>query len=225
MTKTAAFDIYGTLADTAGIAPALAKRGIANAAAFAARWRDKQLEYTFRRALMKCYAPFSECTKAALDFVIAEQNSALSDSDCAEILAEYAALPSFADAAPALSKLAAADVRLFAFSNGESAAVRAVLEHNNLAKYFRGIVSADDAKTFKPDLRIYAHFLQSAGASAADTWLVSGNSFDIIGARAAGWNAIWANRGAAIFDPWTEFAPSKIVKTLAELPPLFSSAA
>ena len=173
---------------------------------------------------MNRYAPFSECTKTALDFVLAERNIEFSDSDCAAIMAEYAALPAFADAAPALQTLAAAGIRMFAFSNGETSAVRAVLQNSGLIKYFADIVSVEDAKSFKPAPKVYAHFLQRADSSPANTWLISGNPFDIIGARASGWNAFWVNRGASTFDPWPEFAPSAIVKSLSELPQLFAPA-
>lgn len=218
MTPVLAFDIYGTLADTSGIARALSARGVADAAAFAARWRDKQLEYTFRRALMRRYAPFSECTKNALDFVCAERKTALSESARAELMSEYAKLPAFADAAPALSLLAKTEARLFAFSNGESAAVRRVLSHNSLAGFFADIVSVEEIRTFKPDPKVYAHFLHRAESSAENTWLVSGNPFDIIGARESGWKTAWVNRGAAVFDPWTQSAPSATISSLAELP-------
>ncbi|MGI9297439.1 MAG: haloacid dehalogenase type II [Gammaproteobacteria bacterium] len=223
MTPVLAFDVYGTLIDTSGIARSLSARGISDAAAFAARWRDKQLEYTFRRALMRRYAPFSECTKTALDFVCAERAAELSDSDRKDLMAEYAVLPAFADAAPALSVLAESDARMFAFSNGEDAAVRRVLKHNRLAEYFADIVSVEDARSFKPDPQVYAHFLRRAGAAAEHTWLVSGNPFDIIGARESGWKTAWVNRGAALFDPWPQSSPSAVVASLAELPQLISA--
>ena len=221
MTPTLAFDVYGTLVDTAGIGRALSARGIRDAAPFAARWRDKQLEYSFRRALMRRWIPFSECTKAALDFVCDERAANLSITARAELAAEYDALPAFADAAPALSALSA--FRLFAFSNGESEAVRRVLAHNRLEKFFAEIVSAEDARLFKPAPEVYAHFLHRAAAVPENTWLISGNPFDIVGARAAGWNAAWVNRAAAKFEPWPEFAPSAVVASLEALPPLLSS--
>jgi 2-haloacid dehalogenase len=63
MKITLAFDVYGTLVDPSGMAKHLAHDLGAKAAEFADCWREKQLEYSFRRGLMQNYADFSICTK------------------------------------------------------------------------------------------------------------------------------------------------------------------
>ena len=93
----------------------------------------------------------------------------------------------------------------------------ALLDHAGLAGYFDGVVSVHAVRSFKPNPGVYAHFLAAAGVTAADTWLVSGNPFDVIGARAAGWQAAWLRRDPAVpFDPW-ELTPTRVIETLAEL--------
>lgn len=53
------------------------------------------------------------------------------------------------------------------------------------------------------DPGVYRHFLSRAGAMPAETWLASGNPFDVIGARSAGFHAAWIRRSPeAAFDPW-----------------------
>ena len=215
MRPVLAFDVYGTLVDPAAMArsPHLPAD---NAAAFAARWREKQLEYAFRRALMRRYVSFSECTKAALDYVCAEKQAALSAASRAALLSEYETLPAFSDAAACLQHLSA--FRLFAFSNGEETAVQKVLAHNRLDGFFESIISVGEVRTFKPAPEVYAHFLRRAAAKKENTWLVSANPFDIAGASAAGWKTAWLRRGGATPDPWAEFAPEAVAKSLAELP-------
>lgn len=217
-----AFDVYGTLADTAGIARALSAH-TEDPALFAARWRDKQLEYTFRRALMRRYAPFSECTADALDAVCADLNSDISPAARANILLEYRRLPAFADARPALEALPRDSVA-YAFSNGEAAAVREVLGHAGLIDFFAGVVSVEDICLFKPAPEVYAHFLKIAGSEPNATWLISGNPFDIMGARAAGWNAAWVRRGKNVFGEWAEqdLRPTAVISSLGELPDLLA---
>ena len=56
MKITLAFDGYGTLADPSGMARHLAQDVGVKAADFADHWREKQLEYSFRRGLMDNYA-------------------------------------------------------------------------------------------------------------------------------------------------------------------------
>ena len=190
-----AFDVYGTLVDTAGVRRALAAEigelGLAAeigegelAAKLAARWREKQLEYSFRRALMRAYADFSICARDALVAVCAEVGIDLPPAARARLLAAHARLPLFADVRPALEALTRAEIPLFAFSNGARAAVREVLENGGAADFFADIVSADEIRDFKPSPAVYAHFLRRAQTQAESTWLVSSNPFDVTGARA-----------------------------------------
>jgi hypothetical protein len=62
MKITLAFGVYGTLVDPSGMATHLAHDLGARATEFADCWREKQLEYSFRRGLMHNYADFSICT-------------------------------------------------------------------------------------------------------------------------------------------------------------------
>ena len=111
-----AFDVYGTLADTAGIAAALSRyMDSPMAQTFAHKWREKQLEYTFRRALMRRYADFGICTRESLDFVCEAMQLNLDDSAKESVIAEYAQLPLFADAREALESLKKSGARMFAF--------------------------------------------------------------------------------------------------------------
>ena len=68
MATTLAFDIYGTLIDTQGINRKLFDIIGDQATEFSHRWREKQLEYSFRRGLMQRYQNFAICTSQALDY-------------------------------------------------------------------------------------------------------------------------------------------------------------
>ena len=221
MSITIAFDIYGTLADTGGVVRALAAycKDDEDAAAFAARWRDKQLEYTFRRTAMGYYADFGQCTAEALMFVCAERDIRLNDTQRQKLSAEYSKLPLFADAKPALDRLReSGNVRMFAFSNGKAAAVKEWLEFRGIGEYFADIISVDEVKKFKPSPQVYQHFLHRAKADAENTYLVSGNPFDIIGAQHTGIKGLWLNRTAkAVFDPWQNITPTKTITSLSAL--------
>ena len=66
MATTLAFDVYGTLINTHGVVSLLENMIGDNAHAFSTTWREKQLEYSFRRGLMQNYVLFSVCTEQAL---------------------------------------------------------------------------------------------------------------------------------------------------------------
>jgi hypothetical protein len=60
-----------------------------------------------------------------------------------------------------------------------------------------------DIKTFKPNSDLYAYPVNRGGRSREETWVVSANSFDAIGAKAAQVKAAWIRRNSeAVFDPW-----------------------
>jgi 2-haloacid dehalogenase len=59
MQTAIAFDVYGTLVDPLAMAEHLEGLVGDQSARFAELWRTKQLEYSFRRGLMRVYRPFS----------------------------------------------------------------------------------------------------------------------------------------------------------------------
>ncbi|WP_018948947.1 haloacid dehalogenase type II [Thioalkalivibrio sp. ALMg11] len=217
MGQTLAFDIYGTLIDTQRIAATL-EGWIGELAPVLARaWREKQLEYTFRRGLMGAYADFDACTEQALRYCCQMQGVTLSAGQEAELLERYRQLPAFTDAAPALDGLRADGHRLFAFSNGTAETVGGLLRHAGLEDRFEDIVSVDEIGCFKPDPRVYQHFLQRAGSKPQQTSLISGNPFDVIGAQAVGMRTVWLDRtGRGLFDPWGD-KPTATIRGLKEL--------
>jgi len=218
MMTTLAFDVYGTLIDTHGVISALQPLLGERAAAFSQSWRDKQLEYSFRRGLMQNYVSFADCTRQALLQTATVYRQSLSDAQIDTLLGVYRVLPAFADAASALPKLNAAGFRCFAFSNGNADAVETLLVSAGIREHFQGVVSVDDLKTFKPSPAVYAHFLRQSGTGGAEAWMISGNPFDVIGALSAGMRAAWVKRSPdAVFDPWG-IEPTVTVASLDQLP-------
>ena len=218
MPATLALDIYGTLIDPLAVKTALITHVGEEAGSFAETWRTKQLEYSFRRGLMGAYRNFTQVTRAALDFACETHGARVAEGDKIKLMNHYRALDAFPDVAPALAALKQKGVVLHAFSNGVADDITALLLHAGLNDRISSIISADEVQTFKPDPRFYAHFLESTGATAATTWLVSSNPFDVIGAAACGWRTVWVKRNPnAVFDPW-ECVPSAVISDLTELP-------
>ena len=213
---TIAFDVYGTLINTDGVESQLREWIGSQAELFSKTWRSKQLEYSFRRGLMRRYETFSVCTRHALDYCCAEYDVSFSSEQKDTLLQSYRSLPAFADVEESLGALQAEGHRLFAFSNGTSEAVEEILQTNGLRQCFEDVVSCDALKTFKPNPDVYHYFMREAG-EAKDTWLVSGNPFDVIGAVSAGMKSAWVKRSdRAVFDPWG-IEPTIAVASLSKL--------
>ncbi|WP_421867739.1 HAD-IA family hydrolase [Motiliproteus sp.] len=133
---TLAFDVYGTLIDTHGVVAQLQLLIGDQAQAFSNRWREKQLEYAFRRGLMQNYANFATCTSQALDYTCHEQGVTLSTEQKQQLLQIYKTLPAFDDVQQSLSELQTMGCRLFAFSNGTAEAVDQLLQSAGIRQFF-----------------------------------------------------------------------------------------
>lgn len=218
MTATLGFDVYGTLIDHHGMVDRLADLvGPDAAEPFSCDWREKQLEYSFRRALMANYQDFAVCTRQALQHTAERYGVELTPAVQDELLEGYRHLPAFPDAAPALAALRTRGLRLYAFSNGSVEAVEAVLSSAGLREHLLGVISVEDLRSYKPNPAVYAHFLRSTDSTGDRAWLISSNPFDVIGAISAGLRGAWVRRSPnAVFDPWG-IDPTVMVTILTDL--------
>ncbi|MDX2493549.1 MAG: haloacid dehalogenase type II [Desulfuromusa sp.] len=217
MTTTLAFDVYGTLIDTQGVSTALQKLVGNKAMDFSRAWRDKQLEYSFRRGLMQNYETFAVCTSQALDYTCAYYKTPLTADQKTDLLSIYRVLPAFKDVKEGLTQLKATGFRLYAFSNGAADALEMLLSSAGIRDFFLGVVSVDDLKSFKPNPGVYSHFLRKSKATGDRAWLISSNPFDVIGAISSGMKSAWVRRSPdAVFDPWG-IDPTITVNSLTEL--------
>jgi 2-haloacid dehalogenase len=212
-----ALDVYGTLVDTGGQVDRLRRVVGDRAPDFSDAWRQVQLEYTFRRGLMRDWVDFGVCTAQALDAVAGRFGVELTDDQRQELLDGYGRLPAYDDAEEALRRLSGSGVRTVAFTNGSAAAARGLLDHAGLLALLDDVVSVEPVRSFKPDPAVYAHLLEQLGLPAPRVALVSGNSFDVIGAAHVGLTTVWVRRrpGAAL-DPWG-VSPDRTVAALTEL--------
>ncbi len=217
MPITLAFDVYGTLIDTHDVVATLQEMVGDKAEEFSRTWRDKQLEYSFRRGLMQNYENFAVCTSNALDYTCIYHKAPLNKEQKNKLLGAYRVLPPFKDVKEGLARLKAANYHLYAFSNGSADAVEMLLSTAGIRDFFLGIVSVDDVKSYKPNPGVYSYFLRRSGASGGSAWLISSNPFDVIGAISTGMKAAWVQRSPeAIFDPWG-IEPTMTVSSLCDL--------
>jgi 2-haloacid dehalogenase len=166
---------------------------------------------------MNVYVDFSECTRNALDFTCLQLNAPLTLEEKNDLMHQYTILPAFPDVEASLMNLKTADCRLFAFSNGREADVSDLLQNAGILYFFEDVVSVDAIKTFKPNPAVYEYFLLKSKSSKTNSWLISSNPFDVIGALSTGMRSVWVRRDAkTIFDPW-EMEPTKIINELTEL--------
>jgi 2-haloacid dehalogenase len=217
-TRVLAFDVYGTLIDPFHMEEHLRAVFGERAKDATELWRSKQLEYTFRRALMRKYQNFDVCTAQALRFVCRQFGISIDEETLRSLSEKYLQLPAYPDVPGALAELEARGFRLVACSNGTETSVRALLERAGVLSRFKTVVSVDPLRTFKPDPAVYGHLVARVRAKKEMVWLISSNPFDVIGAKACGLRTAWVQRDSRkVFDPW-EFEPDLVVAGLEQLP-------
>lgn len=218
MPNAIGFDIYGTLVDPLDMNEHLRPLiGEKLADRFSELWRNKQIEYTFRRALMHRYEDFDLCTRQSLIYTAHALSVELSEADQEKLIEDYQNLRPFPDVIPGIKGMKKKGYRLVAFSNGVETTARVLLERAGVRPYLQGVISVDDLKTFKPDPEVYHYLAHRLDTTPSRTWLVSSNPFDVIGAKSAGLMAAWIKRKPDIqFDPW-DIEPDLVAPNLEAL--------
>ena len=151
------------------------------------------------------YKDFSYITIQSLKNALAENALSLSEEDLQAMLKAYDSLTIFPDVAKTCEKLRSTpDIHPVVFSNGTSTMLtNSVTKSPGLKDHsdvFKDIITVEEVEKFKPAFEVYRHLAEKVGVDPKDAkgleniWLVSGNPFDIVGARAFGLNAIWVNR-------------------------------
>jgi 2-haloacid dehalogenase len=218
MKFTLAFDVYGTLINTSGVIQSLEQLIGEKATIFMDTWRNKQLEYSFRRGLMNRYEDFSVCTRDSLEFCCKMLQTDLTEHQKEMLLEEYTVLPTFSDVATALEKLKEAGHSLFAFSNGSAKTITKLLINAKIIDQFDGIISVEGVDVFKPSPLVYDYFNKETHSTKSNSWLISSNPFDVIGAVSYGMRSAWIQRTPdSIFDPWG-IEPTITINKLTDLP-------
>lgn len=206
------FDAYGTLFDVGSAAKRCADVLGAKADALAAQWRTSQLHYTWLRSLMGRHADFWQVTGDALDFTM----DALGIADAAlkkRLMGLYLELSAYPDAAVALAALRRAKRPAAILSNGTPKMLAAAVRSAGLDALIDLILSVEEVGVYKPHPRVYQLAVDRLGIKSDRIGFISSNGWDVAGASAYGFNAIWVNRAGVK----TERLPAKPVAQITRL--------
>jgi 2-haloacid dehalogenase len=209
------FDAYGTLFDVHSVVVRAGMGIPGDLEALSQRWRQKQLEFTWLRALMDRYEDFWQITEAALRTALAQLHIEASESQVQQLLHAYLAPAPFPDANAALDALR--DSPRAILSNGSPAMLEAAVRNNGLESCFASIISVDRVKTYKPSPKVYQLGPEILHLPAEEILFVSSNAWDAAGAKAFGYRVCWCNRSGGEMDH-LGFAPDIIVSSLDQIP-------
>ena len=216
--RACVFDAYGTLFDVASAARECRDVLGDDADKLAALWRDRQLQYSWLRAVQDRHADFWQVTGDALDFALA----ALSIGTPAlreRLMRCYLTLAAFPEVPGVLGRLRRAGLKTAILSNGSPSMLDAAVSGAGLQNLLDAVLSVDSVGVYKPHPKVYQLAVDRLGIPAHAIAFQSSNAWDAHAASAFGMQVVWCNR----YDQPAERlpgAPDREIRTLAQLPAL-----
>jgi 2-haloacid dehalogenase len=215
------FDAYGTLFDVASAAARCRDTLGDNFDRLSALWREKQLQYTWLRAVQGAHADFWQVTGDALDFAM--ESLELKDAALRErLMSLYLELEIFPEVRATLTRLKASGTKTAILSNGSPSMLRAIVGHNGIGHLLDGVFSVEEAGVYKPHPRTYALAGDRLGLNRRAILFVSANAWDAYAASAFGMRVAWCNR----YRQRRERLPGKPdceLQSLTELPAIIGA--
>jgi 2-haloacid dehalogenase len=216
--KACVFDAYGTLFDFASAARNCRDLIGDQTDKLTALWRDKQLQYTWLRAVQGRHADFWQVTGDALDYsleTLALDNPALRE----RLMLLYLTLEPFPEVPAVLKQLKDAGMRTAILSNGSPEMLAPLVTAAKLNPVLDAVLSVEDAGVYKPHAKVYQLAVDRLGVPASAIAFQSSNAWDAYAAKAFGMQVVWCNRYGQRPErlPGT---PDREIKSLSELPAL-----
>jgi len=216
------FDAYGTLFDVHSAAARCRDDLGDKADRMSEIWRQKQLQYTWLRSLMRAHADFWQVTGDALDYAMAAVG--LDDPAMRQRLMDlYLELDAYPEVPAMLSALKAAGLRTGVLSNGAPKMLDAAIGSAGLSDLLDYSLSIEDVGIYKPDPRVYQLAVDRVGVEAGQICFMSSNAWDAYGASHFGFRVVWVNRFA---QPPEQIPgkPDSEIEDLSALPALLGVA-
>ena len=224
---TCIFDAYGTLFDVTAAARSAAESGDVPALAdrweaLATTWRDKQLQYTWLRAVTGDHADFWQVTGDGLDYAL--ELHGLQDAAALRerLMNLYWELPAYPEVPGMLGALKDAEVATGILSNGSPEMLQGAAGSAGIGRLLDHVLSVESVGIFKPSSKVYDLVGRAFECEAGNVLFVSSNGWDVAAATGYGFTTAWVNRSGLPMDrlPWT---PTHVLDDLTGIPALAAS--
>lgn len=226
--KTCIFDAYGTLFDvTAAARHAAAEPAFPNLAdtwqTLAADWRQKQLQYTWLRAVTGEYISFWQVTQDGLAWALERSGLAGDDALRERLSALYWELSAYPEVPKMLATLKDAGLNTAILSNGSPEMLEGAVDSAGVSAVLDDVLSVQSVGIFKPAHAVYDLVQARFGGDKSEILFVSSNGWDAGCAAGYGFTTVWVNRAGEPVDrlPAT---PHHILTDLTTIPDLARTA-
>jgi len=220
--RACVFDAYGTIFDFASAAQSCRDVLGDKTAALTALWRDKQLQYSWLRALQGRHADFAQVTADALDYAL-ETLGLAARGLRQRLLDLYLTLDAFPEVPATLARIKGAGLQTAILSNGAPAMLAAAVAHAGIGGLLDRVLSVEEVGVYKPHPSVYRLAVERCGVPAGAIAFQSSNAWDAYAASAFGMRVVWCNRYGQKRERLPG-APDHEIRSLAELPGLLGIA-
>lgn len=183
-----AFDVLGTLFHLTPLEEKLGGKAQLDA------WFERLLHSAVALSLANEWQPFDKLAESTLKTALARMKNPKKEVDADAVLAELQKLPPYPDAGPAFDVLEQARVTVGVLTNGGERATRTLLEAAGLEERVAEIVSVEEIELYKPHPAVYRHAAERIGVEPKNLTLIAAHAWDVMGAKAAGLDAVWVDR-------------------------------
>jgi 2-haloacid dehalogenase len=211
------FDLFGTLLDLAALGDECETAAPGRGPELAARWRMRQLEFSWLRTAMGAFVDFDRVTAEALEAAIAELGLDLGAGVIETLASAFERLPIYPAAPGVLGRLRGSGVRTGVLTNGSRRTLALVAASTGLDQLLDHALSVDAVRRFKPDPAVYRLACDESGLDATRIGFVTANGWDAAGAATFGFRVAWLRNDPAAPFPRVG-APYPVIATWESLP-------
>ncbi len=152
--RACVFDAYGTLFDFAAAAKGCRDLLGDDIDRLTGLWREKQLQYTWLRAVQDRHEDFWQVTGDALDFAL--ETLGIEKPGLRErLMTLYLTLDAFPEVPTVLMRLKQAGLQTAILSNGSPKMIDAVVKSANLVGLIDAVLSVEEVGIYKPHPKVY----------------------------------------------------------------------
>jgi 2-haloacid dehalogenase len=206
--KAVVFDAYGTLFDVYSIQVLAEAFYPGKGADIAAKWRDKQIEYTrlitqsdpHNATGSRYFRPFWELTRLSLEYTLDRLALDRKSGQVEKLMQQYAHLTPFPENLAVLQQIKAMGLTTAILSNGSVEMLTSAVKSAGMADVLDHLLSVDPIRLFKTSPESYGLVQQTMAVNKDEVLFVSSNGWDVLGATWFGFITHWVNRQGLPFE-------------------------
>jgi 2-haloacid dehalogenase len=200
MPRVIVFDLVGTLLDPQAMDPHFDR--FFGDAAVRKEWLAQTLQLAMAATLADAYEDYRVQADTGLEITARHYKVSLLGEEKNLILDSLAKLRPFPEVGKSLKTLREAGLRLATLTNATAAQAEAQLGFAGLRDHFEQVISADEARRFKPAPEAYQLAARRLGVERGEVRLVTAHDWDVTGALRAGCAAAFIARPGQVMNPF-----------------------